>query len=121
MGQHYLDHLFSPRSIAVFGPGEAPGSVGGRVFQNLIEGGYGGPIYAVNPKYEAVYDHPCYPSLDGINKPIDLAVIATPAKTVPEIIHACGEFGIRAAIVISAGFGEGARRHQPAAQRHRSH
>jgi acetyltransferase len=107
MGRHYLDYLFSPRTIAVFGAGPAPDSVGGRVFNNLMEGGFSGPVYAINPKHQALHQYPCYASLGEVNKPVDLAIVATPAQTVPEILHACGEHGVRAAVVISAGFGEG--------------
>lgn len=107
MTAHYLDHLFSPRAVAVFGASEREDSVGGRLFSNLIEGQFDGPVYAINPKHEKVLGHPCYASLEAVGKAIDLVVIATPAKTVPQIIHACGEHGVRAAIIISAGFSEG--------------
>ena len=106
MGIHFLDHLFSPRSIAVFGASEQPDTVGGRVFDNVHSGGFTGEIYAINPKYKTLFDHPCYETITAIAKPVDLAVIATPAKTVPEIIRACGEHGVRAAIIMSAGFNE---------------
>lgn len=107
MGTHFLDRLFAPQAIAVFGASESPDAVGGRVLDNLHNSGFTGPIYAVNPKYERLYHQPCYPSITAIGEPVDLAVIATPASTVPEIIHACGEHGVRAAIIISAGFSEG--------------
>ncbi|NOQ79491.1 MAG: GNAT family N-acetyltransferase [Gammaproteobacteria bacterium] len=107
MGTHFLDRLFTPQAIVVFGASERPDAVGGRVFDNLCKGGFSGPIYAINPKYKRLNHQPCYPSITAIGKPVDLAVIATPASTVPEIIHACGEHGIRAAIIISAGFSEG--------------
>ena len=107
MGTHFLDHLFSPQAIAVFGASERFDSVGGRVFENLRKAGFSGPLYAINPKHKHLHHQPCYPSIAAIGKPVDLAVIATPASTVPEIIHACGEFGVRAAIIISAGFSDG--------------
>ena len=92
MSRHYLDYLFSPRTIAVFGAGPAPDSVGGRVFNNLMEGGFGGPVYAINPKHQSLNQHPCYASLDEVNKPVDLAIVATPAQTVPEILHVWWRF-----------------------------
>lgn len=104
MGAHFLDRLFTPQSIAVFGASESEDAVGGRVFDNLREGGFSGPIYGINPKYEALYQQPCYSSITEIKQPIDLVVIATPAKTVPEVLHACGEHGVRNVIIISAGF-----------------
>ena len=107
MGAHFLDRLFAPQAIAVFGASKRPEAVGARVFDNLRNSGFSGPIYAINPKYKHLYHQPCYPSITAIGKPVDLAVIATPAKTIPEIIHACGEHGVRAVIIISAGSGEG--------------
>jgi acetyltransferase len=104
MGQHYLDHLFAPYAIAVFGASIQPESVGTRLYQNIIEGGFTGPVYPVNPKYENLDNKTCYPSIRAIDKPVDLAVIATPAVTISEIIHECGENGVRAAIILSAGF-----------------
>jgi len=107
MGTHFLDRLFAPQAIAVFGASERPDAVGGRVFDNLHKAEFSGPIYAINPKYKRLYKQPCYPTVSAIGKPVDLAVIATPAATVADIIHACGEHGVRAAIIISAGFSEG--------------
>ncbi|MCB0717209.1 MAG: bifunctional acetate--CoA ligase family protein/GNAT family N-acetyltransferase [Bacteroidetes bacterium] len=107
MSAHYLDQLFAPRSIAVFGASEREHSVGGRVFDNLRKSGFAGPIYPINPGRATVFGVDCYPSVADIGEPVDLAVIATPAPTVPKIIEACGEIGVKAAIVVSAGFSEG--------------
>ena len=98
MGPHYLDRLFTPQAIAVFGASKRTNAVGTRVYNNLLESGFTGPIYPINPKYDSLNDNPCYPDIVSIAQPVDLAVIATPAPTVPEIIHACGEHGVRAAI-----------------------
>ena len=83
MGPHYLDRFFTPRSIAVIGASERPDSVGMRVFRNLLDAGFGGALYAVNPNHEQVQGHPSYRTVEAIGKPVDLAVIATPAATVP--------------------------------------
>jgi acetyltransferase len=107
MGTHYLDRLFSPHSIAVFGASERADAVGGRVFANLRQGGFKGALHAINPKYTSLCGQPCYASIDAVDQPVDLAIIATPAPGVPEIIHACGRRGVHAAVIISAGFGEG--------------
>jgi acetyltransferase len=106
MGRHYLEHLFTPTSIAVFGASEKPESVGGRVFRNLLEGNFKGPLYPINPKYQVIEGTPCHASIDSIKERIDLAIIATPAATVPDIIRSSGLHGVKAAVVLSAGFGE---------------
>ena len=106
MGQHYLDRLFSPRSIAVYGASQKPGSVGGKVYENLQAGGFSGNVYAINPKYTHLGDQPCFADIHSIDERVDLAVIATPAATVPGILRECGESGIGAVIVYSAGFGK---------------
>jgi acetyltransferase len=107
MNTHYLDRLFSPRGIAVFGASEEPNSVGRRVFDNLLSGDFRGPVYAINPKHKKVLSQPCFAQISDAPQAIDLAVIATPAETVPDLIRQCGEHGINAAIIISAGFSEG--------------
>lgn len=106
MDAHVLDSLFAPRSIAVFGASEGPNAVGGRVFRNLSHGGGDFRIYPINPKYSSVLGRPCYPSLAELDEGVDLAVIATPASTVNEILRQCGEAGVRMAVILSAGFRE---------------
>ena len=103
---HYLNKLFEPESVAVFGASDRQGAVGNLVFKNMIKGGFKGDVFPINPKHSKVQGHKAYPDLTGIGKPVDLAVITTPAVTVPGIIESCGEHGIRAAVVISAGFRE---------------
>ncbi len=106
MSLHYLDRFFEPRSIALFGASVRPDSVGGRVFENLVQGGFEGPIYPINPRRKEILGRQAYPTIADIGKPVDLAVVATPAETVPEVVHQAGEHGVRAVIVLSAGFGE---------------
>ena len=107
MGPHYLDRLFAPRAIAVFGASDRKDSVGGRVLSNLLAAGFEGPVFPINPKHDTVAGRRCFHTIGETGVPVDLAVIATPAATVPGIIHECGEHGVRAAIVHSAGFAEG--------------
>jgi len=106
MGHHYLSPLFSPQSVAVIGASNRSRSVGGLVFANLLAGGYQGRLYAVNPKREQIQGHPAVASIEDVAARVDLAVIATPAATVPDIIEACGKHGVRAAVILSAGFSE---------------
>ncbi len=104
--KHYLNSLFSPNSVAVFGASNTQDAVGQVVFKNLLESGYKGKLYAINPKHDTVQGQPVYKSLHEIGKSVDLAVITTPAKTIPSIIEACGEYGVKTAVILSAGFRE---------------
>lgn len=74
------------------------------LFGNLLDSGFAGTVYPINPKYERIVGIATHPNLDDIREPIDLAIIVTPAATVPAIIDACGRNGVKAAIIISAGF-----------------
>jgi len=101
-----LDRLFKPSSVAVIGASTRPRSVGSRVMENLLAGGFGGPIMPVNPKYPAVAGVLAYPDIAALPVAPDLAVICTPAVTVPGLIDALGARGTRAAVVLSAGLRE---------------
>ena len=104
--KHPLDAIFAPRSIAVIGATENPGSVGRTVFQNLGRGGFQGVVYPVNPKRPSVLSVKAYPSISAVPEKVDLAVICTPAKSVPGIIQECVKLGVPGAVIISAGFKE---------------
>ncbi len=106
MGQHYLKPLFAPKSVAVFGASERIDSVGQIVFQNMLQSGFQGALYAINPKHPEIQGCKAYASLSQINEPVELAVIATPPQTVPDIIDDCGKHDVKAAIIITAGFSE---------------
>jgi acetyltransferase len=101
-----LQPIFSPKSVAVIGATEKVGSVGRTVLWNLISSPFGGTVFPVNPKRENILGIKAYPSIKDIPDPIDLAVIVTPAPTVPDIITGCVDSGVKGAIVISAGFKE---------------
>lgn len=107
MGPSLLAPLFNPKSIAVFGASTSGNSVGAKLYTNLTEGGFQGPLVPINPKYKRIRGVRCYAAITEVDQDIDLAVIATPARTVAKIIRQCGEAGIHHAIVLSAGFGEG--------------
>jgi len=106
MGPHYLSRIFAPESVAVIGATTRENSVGDRVFRNMLEAGYSGELYPVNPKYEEMRGKPCYPSIEAIGKPVDVVVVVTPAKSVPGVIQSAGEQGSKGAVVIPAGFRE---------------
>lgn len=113
---HPLEALFAPRSIAVVGVTTTPGTVPYDIFANILRSGYPGKIFPVAPGKRTVCDVPAYRYVLDIEEPIDLAVIVFPAEVVDRALEHCGRRGVRAAIVISAGFrevgAEGARREQ---------
>jgi acetyltransferase len=105
MSVRHLDHLFQPRSIAVIGASDRALSIGALVMRNLLGGGFAGPVWPVNPKRQRVAERPAFADVQALPAAPDLAVVCTPAPTVPALIDALGRRGTRAAIVLSAGLG----------------
>jgi len=101
-----LDAFFRPKNVAVIGATEQPGTVGRAILWNLIGSPFGGAVLPVNPKHASVLGIKAYPNIRETGGDVDLAVVATPAVTVPGIIAECAAAGVQAAIVISAGFRE---------------
>jgi acetyltransferase len=101
-----LDAIFSPKTVAVIGATEKEGSVGRTILSNLIASPFGGTVFPVNPKRPNVLGIKAYPSISAVPDPVDLAIIVTPAKTVPGIVSECVAAGVKGAIIISAGFKE---------------
>jgi acetyltransferase len=104
--RHYLHTLFEPASIAIVGASETPNSIGVTLVRNMLDSGYKGKLFFVNPKHETVFGQKAYASVDTIPQRLDIAVICTKAAIVPEIVDACGRAGCKNAIVISGGFAE---------------
>ena len=105
-GENPLDVFFTPKNVAVIGATENVGSVGRTTLWNLISTPFGGTVFPVNPKRPSVLGIKAYPTVKDIPAEVDLAVIVTPAPTIPGIIRECGEIGVNGAVVISAGFKE---------------
>ncbi len=103
MGQFNLNRIFKPKHIAVVGASEKPETIGNAIMTNLIRGRFPGELLPVNPKYGSIYDHPSSKSITDLKPDIDLAVIATPIQTVPQIIRECVDNKVAGAIIISAG------------------
>lgn len=101
-----LDSIFKPKVIACIGASDRVESVGYAVMHNLLEGGFEGKIFPVNPKHKTIQGVPAYKSVKKIPKKADLAIIVTPAATVPDIVEECGEAGVGGLLIISAGFKE---------------
>ncbi|MFP4589737.1 MAG: acetate--CoA ligase family protein, partial [Candidatus Acetothermia bacterium] len=100
-----LEKLFHPKNVAVIGASEHLGSVGATLLKNASRG-FHGRVFAVNPNRDSALGFPCYPSVGSVPEAVDVAVIATPASTVPGLVKQCGEAGVRSVIVVSAGFSE---------------
>jgi acetyltransferase len=103
---HPLDTFFVPRSVAVIGASETPASIGRTILWNLLSNPFGGTVFPVNPARDAVLGIKAYPNIAAVPATIDLAIIATPAATVPELVNECAQNGVKGAIIISAGFKE---------------
>ena len=103
---HPLNAIFAPKSVAVVGATEKAGSVGRTLLWNLISNPFGGTVFPVNPQRASVLGIQAYPNLAALPQQVDLAVIATPAPTVPGIIAECVEAGVKGAIILSSGFKE---------------
>jgi acetyltransferase len=101
-----LDAIFGPRSVAVIGATERVGSVGRTILWNLISSPFGGTVYPVNPTRQSILGIRAYPNISALPEPVDLAVIVTPAPTVPAVIDECIAAGTKGFIIISAGFKE---------------
>jgi acetyltransferase len=101
-----LDKIFNPESVAIIGASDEEGTVGYALMKNFKELGFEGKIYPVNIRKSEILGLKAYQTIEQIPEPIDLAVIATPAKTVPDIVEQCGKAGIKGIVIISAGFKE---------------
>ncbi len=101
-----IEPLLSPRSIAVVGASSRPGTVGNSLFLNLLNGGFQGAVYPVNPKAKFINSVRTYPSLSAIDDDVDMAALVIPPQYIPDTIVEAGEKGIKALLVISAGFKE---------------
>ena len=103
MTVRHLDSLFLPTSVAVIGASDREGSLGAVVLRNIKRGGFKGPVWPVNAKHALVDGGKAWPDVDSLPEAPVLAVICTPAESIPDLITALGRKGTRAAIVLSAG------------------
>ena len=101
-----MARLLRPTSVAVIGASRAPGTIGHELVTNLVTGGFEGPVYPVNPSATAVASLPCWPTIEDVPGPVDLAIVAVPAPAVADVVAACGRKGVGGLVLISAGFAE---------------
>jgi acetyltransferase len=106
MSGHYLSSLLAPNSLAVVGASERADALGRMVFANLLAAPFKGALFAINPKHDAVMGQRCYPQLSKLPTVPEAIVITTPASAVAKILEEAGEIGVRAAIILTAGFAE---------------
>jgi acetate---CoA ligase (ADP-forming) len=101
-----LKYVFEAKSIALVGASENPDKLGNVILKNLVDGGYRGKIFPVNPKHKEILSHKCYPDIRSIPGKVECAIVATPAQTVLQIVADCAKKGIKGVVVLSGGFGE---------------
>ncbi len=101
-----LDKVFNPQNVAIIGASDVEGSVGYAIVKNFTQSGFAGKVYFVNIKKPEILGVKTYPAVDQIPEPVDLAMIATPAKTVPGVMEECGKAHVKGVIIVSAGFKE---------------
>lgn len=101
-----LEHFFNPHSVAVIGASTKPKNLGNVLLKNMIDGGFLGDIFPINPRAESILGLKAYPSILEVKADVDLAIILVPAPIVIDIIRQCGEKGVKAIVIISAGFSE---------------
>src|ERR1700682_131838 len=101
-----LDAIFAPRNVAVIGATDKAGSVGRTILWNLISSPFGGAVFPVNPQRPSVLGIKAYQKIEAVPDAVDLAVLVTPAPSVPGMVRECVDAGAKGAIVVSAGFKE---------------
>ncbi len=98
--------LFEPKSVAVVGASRNPAKTGYQILKNIVDAGFKGKIYPINPKAPEILGLKAYPSLLDVPDEVDLAVIVVPARFVPQVMEEAGKKGVKAAVIISGGFRE---------------
>ena len=101
-----LDAILKPKSVAVIGASTSPDKMGHEILKNIIDSGFKGAVYPINPKADIILDLICHKSVKDIPEPPDMAVIIIPARFVPQAVQECGEAGVKGAVIITGGFSE---------------
>ena len=101
-----LSAFFAPKTVAVIGATETPGKVGRTLFANIAGGDFSGGVIPINPHRPSILGRKAYATIRAVPTPVDLAVVATPAETVPQAVRDCADSGVKAAVIVSAGFRE---------------
>ena len=104
-GRHPLDTFFNPASVAVIGASTVLHKAGGRRWRSMVEAGFPGPLYPIHPTAREILGRKAYPSLRDVPGPVELAVVLVRPDLVPGALADCAALGVRAIVVITAGFG----------------
>lgn len=99
---HYLKPLLEPQSLAIIGASESPDAIGHVILRNILDGGFKGKVWAVNPKYQQILGQPCVATVQQIGAQVDLAIITTPPNSMPQLIEQCARAGIRHVVLITS-------------------
>ncbi|MBT8340405.1 MAG: acyl-CoA synthetase, partial [Desulfatitalea sp.] len=105
-----MEKVMRPRSVAVVGASRTPTKRGYQAIRTLLDEKYDGKIYPINPKEQSIMGYTCYSTISDIEAPVDMALIATPAATVPGILRECGQKGVAGAVILAGGFRESGSR-----------
>ncbi len=101
-----MDAILRPKSVAVIGASTSPDKLGHEILRNIVDGGFQGGVYPINPKADTILDLPCHANVKDLPESPDLAVLIIPARFVPQAVQDCGEKGVKGAVIITGGFSE---------------
>ncbi len=101
-----MDAILRPKSVAVIGASTSPDKLGHEILKNIVDGGFQGGVYPINPKADTILDLPCHANVKDLPESPDLAVLIIPARFVPQAVQDCGEKGVKGAVIITGGFSE---------------
>ena len=103
---HSLDPLLRPKSVAVIGASDNPARIGGRPIFSMLEGGFKGRLYPVNPNRETIQGLRSYPNISSVPEPVDSVVISVPEKIALDVVRECAASGVKSAVMFTSGFAE---------------
>ncbi|MPZ60927.1 MAG: hypothetical protein GEU93_06455 [Propionibacteriales bacterium] len=106
IANHPLDRLFNAKSVAVIGASSNPARIGGRPLDFMMSAGYAGKLYPINPNYDEIQGLKCYPTIEDVPEPVDVAIVAVAANKAIDAIEGCGRNGVKYALMFTAGFAE---------------
>ena len=101
-----FEKFFNPKSVAIIGASRTKGKVGYEILKSMVDAGYEGEIFPINPNTDTIEGLKCYPNLESVGRTADLAIVSVPAKAVPEVMQQCAKSGTKSVVIITSGFKE---------------